>query len=42
MRGLLRRRGGEPFVQQTRPMGLRIDVSNVADAVDLLDGDESR
>lgn len=41
-RGLLPRRSGEPFVQQTRPMGLKIDVSNVAEAIDQLEGDESR
>ena len=28
----------QPFVQQTTQLGLRIDVSNVAEALDLLDG----
>ncbi|HUF84617.1 MAG TPA: ribbon-helix-helix protein, CopG family [Acidimicrobiia bacterium] len=41
-RGLLPRHAGEPFVQPTRSMGLKIDVSNVAEALDLLEGDESR
>lgn len=29
---------GKPFVQRTRRLGLRIDVSNVADAIETLDG----
>lgn len=41
-RGLLPRHTGEPFVQPTRPMGLRIDVSNVAEALDVLEDDGSR
>ncbi|MDE0133694.1 hypothetical protein [Candidatus Poriferisodalis multihospitum] len=28
----------ERFVQQTRPLGVRIDVSNVAEALELIDG----
>ena len=31
-----------PFEQRTYPMGLRIDVSNVAEALDLLDGTDRR
>ena len=41
-RGLLRREPVEPFRQPTRPIGLKIDVSNVAEALDLLEGDDSR
>lgn len=39
-RGLLPRPDGEPFRQATHRLGLRIDVTNVADAVDLLEGPE--
>ena len=31
-----------PFVQQTRPLGLRIDVSSVAEAIDFLEGPQAR
>lgn len=41
-RGLLVGAEGAPFVQRTYSLGLRIDVSNVADAVDLLEGPEAR
>ena len=41
-RGLLVESEHEPFVQQTRSLGLRIDVSNVADAIDLLEGPQAR
>ncbi len=41
-RGLLEAEEQVPFVQQTHSMGLRIDVSNVADAIDLLEGPEAR
>jgi hypothetical protein len=41
-RGLLRREPVEPFRQLTRPVGLKIDVANVAEALDLLEGDDSR
>lgn len=30
------------FVPVTRPLGVRIDVSNVADALDLLEGPDAR
>ena len=33
---------GSPFVQRTHRLGLRIDVSNVADAIDLLEGSRAR
>ena len=32
----------EPFVPRTRPLGIRIDVSNVADALDVLEGPDAR
>lgn len=41
-RGLLPRPATRPFRQRTRPMGLRIDVSNVAAALEDLDGVEAR
>lgn len=37
-RGLLRGRHPEPFVQRTHPLGIRIDASNVADAIETLEG----
>ena len=41
-RGLLPRPAAEPFRQRTRPLGLRIDVSNVAAALEDLEGVEAR
>lgn len=41
-RGLVVRDQPKPFVQATRSMGARIDVSNVADALDLLEGPSAR
>ena len=41
-RGMLASTDPEPFVPITRPLGIKIDVSNVADALDLLEGPESR
>lgn len=40
-RGLLPRPSAEPFVQPTRSLGLRIDVSNVTEALDLLDASDA-
>jgi hypothetical protein len=41
--GLLARdRQQAPFQQQTRPMRLKIDVTNVAEALETLDGPSSR
>ncbi len=40
--GLLADETPVPFVQQTRALGLRIDVTNVADAIDLLEGPRAR
>lgn len=41
-RGLLPRPERGRFTQPTRSMGLRIDVSNVAEALDLLEGSDAR
>lgn len=41
-RGLLAPRDVRPFTQRTRPLGLRVDVSNVAAALEDLDGVEAR
>ena len=40
--GLLAEASPAPFVQQTRRLGVRIDVTNVADAIDLLEGHQAR
>ena len=40
-RGLLTEASPAPFVQQTRRLGIRIDVTNVADAIDLLEGHQA-
>lgn len=40
--GLRRPARREPFVQHTKPLGLRIDVTDVADAIELLEGDAAR
>jgi len=41
-RGLARATEPEPFKPRTREMGLHLDVSNVADALDFLEGPEAR
>ncbi|CAN5748251.1 hypothetical protein BH24ACT3_BH24ACT3_13290 [soil metagenome] len=41
-RGLLPRPAPVPFRQRTRRLGMRIDVSNVAEALEVLDGAEWR
>lgn len=41
-RGMQAAPGREPFVPMTAPLGLTIDVSNIADAIDLLEGPEAR
>lgn len=41
-RGMMRREPSTPFVPRTHPLGLKIDVSNIADAIDYLEGPESR
>lgn len=41
-RGLLPRGEVPTFRQRTRRLGLRIDVSNVADALEVLEGVETR
>lgn len=40
--GLKERKEAKPFRQRSRSMGLGIDVTNVAEALDLLDGPASR
>lgn len=40
--GLLPRPAGRRFRQRTAPLGLRVDVSNVGDALDTLEGPTSR
>ena len=40
--GLRAPRKRTPFIQKTRPLGLQIDVSNVAEALELLEGPRSR
>lgn len=41
-RGLLPRGAVPEFVQRTRALGVRIDVSNVAEAIETLEGPEAR
>ena len=41
-RGLLDRQPEKPFAQTTRALGLRIDVSNTAEALEILEGIEAR
>jgi hypothetical protein len=40
--GLLPREPARPFTQRTRALGLRVDVSNVAEALEILEGVEGR
>lgn len=41
-RGLCAQRERHPFTQKTAALGLRIDVSNVAEALELLEGPAAR
>lgn len=41
-RALLPRQQRSHFTQSTHPLGLRIDVSNVADALESLEGADNR
>jgi hypothetical protein len=41
-RGMLAETASRPFVPRTRRLGIHIDVSNVADALDLLEGPDAR
>lgn len=41
-RGLGAQKKRRRFVQRTSPLGLRIDVSNVAEALELLEGPTAR
>ena len=40
--GLAAPRKGPPFEQRTRPLGIRIDVSDVAQALEVLEGPSAR
>jgi len=40
--GLTVKPGKRPFKQRSQPMGLRIDVRNVAEALELLEGPTAR
>ena len=41
-RGLLPREPGTPFRQRTHHLGLQIDVANVAEALETIEGAEAR
>lgn len=41
-RGMLAGTDRQPFVARSQRLGIRIDISNVADALDLLEGPEAR
>jgi hypothetical protein len=42
-RGMLARDSARaPFVPTTRPLGIKIDVSNIAEALDHLEGSDAR
>lgn len=41
-RGILDQPRNTRFKQRTYPLGLKIDVSNIAEAIDLLEGPHSR
>ena len=41
-RGLVPRVDSKPFRQRTARLGLKVDVSNVADALDFLEGSQAR
>jgi antitoxin component of RelBE/YafQ-DinJ toxin-antitoxin module len=41
-RGLLPRAKSTPFVQQTQALGIKVDVSNVAEALENLEGSQAR
>jgi hypothetical protein len=40
--GLLPREPARPFTQRTHRLGLRVDVSNVAEALEIIEGVEAR
>jgi hypothetical protein len=41
-RGMLAEPHQQPFVSRSEKLGIKIDVSNVADALDLLEGPQAR
>ena len=40
--GLVSQQVAAPFTQKTRRLGIRVDVTNVAEALELLDGPAAR
>ena len=40
--GMMRRERVRPFRQETHHLGIKVDVSNVADALEALDGADTR
>lgn len=41
-RGLLAESSPQPFVPRTSRLGIKIDVSNVADALEIIEGPDAR
>jgi Ribbon-helix-helix protein, copG family len=41
-RGMLTEPPPQPFVARSQKLGIKIDVSNIADALDLLEGPDAR
>jgi hypothetical protein len=41
-RGMLAEPRPQPFVARSQKLGIKIDVSNIADALDLLEGPDAR
>jgi Ribbon-helix-helix protein, copG family len=41
-RGMLAAPRPQPFVARSQKLGIKIDVSNIADALDLLEGPDAR
>ena len=41
-RGLAASSDARPFSQRTHPLGIQVDVSNVAEAIDVLEGSRAR
>jgi hypothetical protein len=41
-RGLIERDDPPPFRQRTRELGIRVDVSNIGEALDVLEGPTAR
>jgi hypothetical protein len=41
-RGMLAEPRPQPFVARSQKLGIKVDVSNIADALDLLEGPDAR